>query len=206
MASISSKPSRYNYYSSSVYISNPQNAYNNNSSGMTFGSSTCDVIFDGIDLSELPGNAIITGYKLSGSCRTGQATSSSTSNVIFRLVTEYYNGSTTSSSKNYYTAISASDHNIFSVSGKQENYTNVAYENKDANSTEIVWMNNNLDKVLGGTQFGVRMSGKRTSLRYLTVVIYYADPSKIFPGGTQSTAVYVGSTQASVYLGSTKLI
>lgn len=208
MASISSKPSRYNYYDV-VYASNPERAYNNSSEGMHFGSSTGDVIFDGIDLSEMPANAIITGYKLSGSCKTYSATSSSTSNVKFRLVTDYYNGSTTSSSNNYYTAISTSDHNIFSVSGKQDAYTNVAYENTDANSTEIVWMNNNLDKVLGGTKFGIRVFGRRTYLRYLTVAIYYQlpDSSKIYVAEAKVKAVYIGSTKAkAVYIGSTKIL
>ena len=198
-----SKPSRYNYHNSNAY--DFANAYNGDSDGMHFSASQGIVIYDGCGFSDINSSSIIVGYKLSSECRTFSAYTGSTSYVRFRLVTDYYNGSTTSSSNNGYTSIGG-EHTIYSQSGADTTYRTSEYSNMDTSSTEVQWLNSNIDKVLGGTAFGFRMTGQRAYLRKLTLTLYYIN-SAMFVGGNGVSSVYVGGTKAkAVYIGSTKIL
>lgn len=198
-----SKPSRYNYHNSNA--GSIDAAYNGNTTGMYFSTSQGIVIFDGCNFSDINSSSIIVGYKLSSNCRTYSGYTGSTSYVRFRLVTDYHNGSTTSSSDNGYTSI-GSEHTIYSQSGSDTTYRTSEYSNMDTSSTEVQWLNSNIDKVLGGTAFGFCMTGQRSYLRKLTLTLYYINPA-MFVGSNGVSSVYVGSTKATaVYIGSTKIL
>lgn len=204
MSNEASKPSRYNYYNSNA--NNLARAYNGDSTGMYFSISQGIVIFDGCNFSDLDPTYVIVGYKLSGECKTYSGYAGSTSYVKFRLVTDYHNGQTTSSADSGYTSISTGENTLYSKSGADNTYHSFSYINDNKGSDEILWLNTNIDKVLGGTAFGFRMTGQRAYLRKLTLTIYYANP-EMYVGSNAISSVYVGGTKAkAVYLGSIRIL
>ena len=205
-SSIVSSPSRYNSYRTPTSLSYPAGAYTSgNYTQMS--SSECTVIYDGFVFNGIDLSTNIVGYKVScEACTYNNSSSLYTSYLDFMLVTDYYNGQSSSTSNTYYTGITPGNIRIFESNVKNETYASKSYTNTDTSSAEVQWMQNNIGLLTGGTKFGIRLAGARCRVRNLKITIYYAVP-EIYIGGTRASSVYVGSTKATaVYIGSTRIL
>ena len=122
----------------------------------------------------------IVGVKLSLQAKVNTAgTSSNPCYFEFRFVTGF---KTDTHNNDAYTSIGSSQE-FFRKTQKDNDWIDYEYSNTDINSTELQWIRNNMAKVLGGTQFGVRFRGRKTDFRNVYVTLYYTPISKIYIGG-----------------------
>lgn len=210
MAEIVAKAARLNYHSSTSYLGTPRAGYDDKYTGK-FNSSLAGVaIYDGYSFSGLSNNTTIKSIKFTGYYKrdaVGSGGSSYRTYLGFFLVKDYYNGSTTSSSSDGYTAIGNENvivqeqYNVEDASFYDFEYT------LDENSPEVIWANNNISQVNSGNNFGLMLRGRNCYFKILRLIIVLDDGSKIYIGSNQATAVYVGGTKAkAVYIGSTKIL
>ena len=155
-------------------------------------SKVAVVILNKYSVSGLDATKKITGFRLTTLC---QRNSSET--YSFRLVTGLSQG------KSSYTNISTAARSI-ADDGNYNQHERII-EVTDASSAEVVWMNNNIDKVIAGTDFGIRLYFKAI-VWYAALEIFYTTPGGLYVGTSGASAVYRGTTKANVYLGTKKIM
>lgn len=183
---VTSAPSQYQYYNY-TYTHNPKGAYTSGEStefDSMVGTGAC--LYDGMNFSGM--KADIRGIKITCQCyaHLSYTSSNSHSQCSFRLVTGYPKGH----NDNTNTSISSSAHKIFEKTKQSSQWEICEYVNNDINSDEIQWMRNNASKVLGGSEFGVRIFGKGVLFKNLQITIYYEENSTIYAGG--EGGAYIG--------------
>ena len=208
MAEITGQAARMNYHSGSSYLNGPEAGYDDRYEGWFVSSMSLGVaIYDGYSFAGLSNNTTIKSIKFTGYYKRDASGSSNRTYFSFYLVKDYYNGSTTSSSNNGYTAIG--NENVIvqeQYDVKDNDFTAFEYV-LDENSPEVIWANNNINQVNSGTNFGLRIRGRKCHFKIFRLVLVLDDGSKIYIGSNQAKAVYVGGTQAkAVYIGSTKIL
>lgn len=204
-------PTDYNYRSSTA-INNPSNAWSESSYTGFMESQTNQgwTIYDGLTFNGVNRGTNITGIKLSLQTYINTPSESSPGRLSFRFVTDYYNGHSTTSSNNYYTSISSSDHTLVSkTTSADRTWRTRTYSNTDLSSDEISWIRQNTDKFLLGTKFGIRLYGQGLRIRQLKVSLIYEslDDKKIYIGSQKIDSLYVGGQKAlAVYVGATQVL
>lgn len=181
------------YNNNTGYNVHPEYLLNFDTSQYIVGRGKVTII-NGFAFPSIPSNAVVTGYNL-------YYYFSNTTTKKLYLVTGMTQGSST------YTAITPEIQ--FTGDGNVAKHEHVIAIN-DANDAGVVWMNNNLNAIRTGTDFGVRLTlTSSDSFYYFAIEIVYTVPpsSSIYVGGSQVSEVYVGGTKATaVYIGSTRVL
>lgn len=181
------------YESGTTSSNNASNLLTMTDKKYVYGVSTCVVILNRYAVSGLDNTKRINGFRLTTLCQIG-------SNDIYsvRFVTGLSQG------KSSYTSISSSARSI-AHDGNSSKHIRII-EVLDPSSDEVVWMNNNIDKVISGTDFGIRLYFHGTLIWYAALEIFYHDTG-LYVANTRSSSIYVGTAKAdALYLANDKIL
>lgn len=158
-------------------------------------------IINGYDISSLPPNTPITGYRV---IMATSIISSSNTLPSFRLVTGITQNAST------YTSIGDSHRINRNTETKLDSSSIYEYTFEQINSSneEIIWLNNNLQTVLTGQNFGIRLylADIAIAISYVALELLYGG-TNLYIGNKNATEVYVGNTKTNaVYLGNNQIL
>ena len=200
---LESKAGRINYYNSS--LGTPEGLYDPNYISQFYSISNGVGIYDGFSFPGLQPSDTVESLSVRVSLRK-LSTSTNPATLGFSHVTGYHNGKTTSGTYSNYTSISQERRYFVNNKSLSNQYEEYRFD-LESDSEEVAWVNSNLSKVIGGTEFGIRMWGTTLQAKELWLTLTLASGVQIFVGPNQASEIYVGGTKAkAVYLGSTKIL